>query len=122
VNGQLVADASGDAIIAPAQAQVRVDPSGAVYANNQRIAQLGIFELHGSINRVSPTLLRPSDPQGATASSSTLRLGEFEVGNSSALEAAVQMVSAQRHFDASMQALQTYRRLDDKAVELGRIR
>lgn len=122
VNGQLVADVSGDAIIAPAQSQVRVDPSGAVYANNQRIAQLGIFELHGSINRVSPTLLRPADPQGATAASSTLRLGEFEVGNSSALEAAVQMVSAQRHFDASMQALQTYRRLDDKAVELGRIR
>lgn len=122
VNGQLLVDSAGEAIIAPPQSQVRVDASGAVYANAQRIAQLGLFELHGSIDRVSPTLLRPQNPADVSASGTSLRLGEFEVGNSSPLEAAVQMISAQRNFDASMQALQTYRRLDDKAVELGRTR
>ena len=32
------------------------------------------------------------------------------------------MISAQRSFDASMQALQVYRSLDQKAAELGRTR
>lgn len=122
VNGHLLADSDGQPIMAPLQSQVRVEPNGAIFANNQRIAQLGLFELHGAIDRVSPTLLRPQSPEGVTPSSSTLRLGEFEVSNFSPLEAAVQMVSAQRSFDTSMQAIQTYRRLDEKAVELGRIR
>lgn len=121
-NGQLVVDTAGEPIIAPPQSVVRVEPNGAVYANNQRIAQLGLFELAGNIDRVSPTLLRPQSPEGIAPSASTLRLGEFEVSNSSALEAAVQMVSAQRHFDTSMQALQTYKKLDERAVELGRTR
>lgn len=122
VNGQVLVDVAGEAIVAPPQTTVRVEPNGVIYANNQRIAQLGLFELHGSIDRVSPTLLRPQSPEAITPSAATLRLGEFEVGNSSALEAAVQMVSAQRNFDTSMQALQTYRRLDERAVELGRVR
>lgn len=122
VNGQPLVDVDGLPITAPPQTAVRVEPNGTVYANNNRIAQLGIFELHGSIDRVSPTLLRPQSPEAVTPSSDTLKLGQFEVGNSSALEAAVQMVSAQRNFDTSMQALQTYRKLDEKAVEIGRIR
>jgi flagellar basal-body rod protein FlgF len=122
VNGQPLVDPQGEAIIAPPNAAVRVEPSGAIFANNQKIAQIGLFELHGSIDRVSPTLLRPQSPDAATPSEDTLRIGQFEVSNSSALEAAVQMVSAQRHFDTSMQALQTYRRLDEKAVEMGRVR
>ncbi|MBE2252148.1 MAG: flagellar hook basal-body protein [Myxococcus sp.] len=122
VNGQPVVDVDGQPIIAPPQTAVRVEPNGTVYANNNRIAQLGLFELHGNVDRVSPTLLRPQSPEAVTTSSETLKLGQFEIGNSSALEAAVQMVSAQRSFDTSMQALQTYRRLDEKAVELGRIR
>ncbi|MBL8937549.1 MAG: flagellar hook basal-body protein [Archangium sp.] len=122
VSGQLVVDDAGAPIIAPPQSSVRVEPSGAIFANNQKIAQLGLFELHGSIDRISPTLLRPQSPEGFAVSNATVRIGEFEVSNSSALEAAVQMVSAQRNFDNSMQALQTYRRLDEKAVEMGRIR
>jgi flagellar basal-body rod protein FlgF len=122
VNGQLLVDQQGEAIIAPPQSTIRVEPNGTVFANNQRLAQLGLFELSGSVDRVSPTLLRPQSPDAVTASNATLRLGEFEVSNSSALEAAVEMVSAQRHFDTAMQALQTYKRLDERAVELGKLR
>jgi flagellar basal-body rod protein FlgF len=122
VNGQLLVDVEGLPITAPPQSLVRIEPNGTIYANNTRIAQLGLFELHGSIDRVSPTLLRPQSPETTTPSSESLKLGQFEAGNSSALEAAVQMVSAQRNFDTSMQALQTYRKLDEKAVEIGRIR
>jgi flagellar basal body rod protein FlgC len=34
----------------------------------------------------------------------------------------VQMIAAQRSFDASMQAIQTYRTMDQRAAELGRTR
>jgi flagellar basal-body rod protein FlgF len=49
-------------------------------------------------------------------------VGEVELGNAGALEATVQLISAQRQFDASMQALQTYRSLDQRSNEIGRIR
>jgi flagellar basal body rod protein FlgG len=32
------------------------------------------------------------------------------------------MISAQRQFDMAMQAIQTYKRLDDSAVQVGRLR
>jgi flagellar basal-body rod protein FlgF len=51
-----------------------------------------------------------------------LRSGEVELGNSSALEATIAMVTAQRNYDSSMQAIQTYRQLDQRASELGRTR
>ena len=51
-----------------------------------------------------------------------VRIGELELGNAPALEATIQMISAQRHFDTAMQAIQTYRRLDERAVEVGKIR
>ena len=51
-----------------------------------------------------------------------VRVGELELGNAPALEATIQMITAQRHFDSAMQAIQTYRRLDEKAIEVGKIR
>ncbi|MCA2982066.1 MAG: flagellar hook basal-body protein [Myxococcaceae bacterium] len=122
VNGQPLVDGAGGTIVAPPQSVVRVEPNGDVFANNQRIATIGLFELTGSVDRVSPTLLRPQVADEVAPSTATLRLGEYELGNASALEATVQLVSAQRHFDTSMQALQTYRKLDERAVELGRVR
>ena len=58
----------------------------------------------------------------ATPSEAPLQLGVVELSNAPPMEAAVQMISAQRHFDTSMQALQTYKRLDDRASEVGRVR
>jgi flagellar basal-body rod protein FlgF len=49
-------------------------------------------------------------------------VGEVELGNASALESTVAMIAAQRSFDASMQAIQTYRTLDQRAAEVGRVR
>ena len=44
------------------------------------------------------------------------------MGNSTPLEATVQMIGAQRQFETAMQAIQTYRRLDDRAIEVGKSR
>jgi flagellar basal-body rod protein FlgF len=51
-----------------------------------------------------------------------VRIGELELGNVNALQASVDMISAQRNYENSLQAIQTYRRLDERANEIGRVR
>lgn len=120
--GYPVADKEGRAIIAPPGSTVRVDPSGAVFAGDVRLAEVGLWEPQGAVDRVAPSLIAPQDPTTLTPSADRLRLGELERANATALEAAVQLVAAQRHFETSMQALQTYKKLDDRATEVGRVR
>jgi len=48
--------------------------------------------------------------------------GEIELGNAPAVESLVQMISAQRAYDASMQAIQTYSQLNQRAVEVVRVK
>ena len=38
------------------------------------------------------------------------------------LESTVAMIGAQRHFETAMQAIQTYKKLDEKATEVGKVR
>lgn len=120
--GRPVVDREGKPIVAPVGTVVSVQPSGAVYANEIRIGEIGLFEVSGPVDRIAPSLVAPHDQKQLTASTDTLRVGTMETSNSSALEAAVQMITAQRHFDASIQALQTYKKLDEKATDVGRIR
>ncbi|MDP1830390.1 MAG: flagellar hook basal-body protein [Archangium sp.] len=120
--GRPVIGRDGNAIMTPLGARVHVDTTGSVFANNTKIAELALFEVNGPVDRIGPSLLAPHDQKSLTPSADTLRLGEIETGNASPLEAAVQLVSAQRHFETSMQALQTYRRMDERASEVGRVR
>ncbi|MFZ5444140.1 MAG: flagellar hook basal-body protein [Myxococcota bacterium] len=120
--GRPVIDRDGQPIVAPPGAQVRIETSGAVFANEAKIGELGLFEVNGPVDRIGPSLLSAQNQADVVPSSDRLKLGEIETGNSSALEAAVQLVAAQRHFETSMQALQTYKRLDERAAEIGRTR
>ena len=112
----------GNPILTPVGARVRLDTSGNVFANDAKIGELALFDITGPVDRIGPSLIAPHDAKSIAPSNGTLRLGEIETGNASPLEAAVQLVSAQRHFETSMQALQTYRRLDEKASVVGRVR
>jgi|APLak6261679142_1056127.scaffolds.fasta_scaffold00097_12 flagellar basal-body rod protein FlgF len=120
--GRPVVDRDGNVITTPPGSQVRIEPSGSVFANNVKVADLGLFEVNGPVDRIGPSLLSAQDQKSVTLSSDTLRMGEIETGNASPLEAAVQMVSAQRHFETSMQALMTYKKMDERAAEVGRTR
>ncbi|MFT3709070.1 MAG: flagellar hook basal-body protein [Archangium sp.] len=122
IAGRSVVDPVGNPIVAPPNSTVRIESTGAVFANNTNIGQLGLFETNGNVDRVGPSLLAPHSAKDISVSKDTVRIGEIETGNSSPLEAAVQMVAAQRHFETSMQALQTYKRLDERAAEVGRTR
>ncbi len=102
-------------------------------AGNFRVDSTGrLVTAHGEV--VEPGITIPPDATQLTIaadgtvtaltanSSNPVTLGQIELGNSPPLEAMVQLVSAQRSFEASMQALQTYRRMDDTSRDVGRVR
>jgi flagellar basal-body rod protein FlgF len=135
-NGRLVADGSGrlsvlgrtvlgidgQPLIIPEGSPWSVDGQGTVLANGQEIGRLALFQLSGDVERRGDALYAPGEGGQATAVEARVRTGELELSNASPLEAAVQMISAQRHFDTSMQAVQTYRQMDARAAELGKAR
>jgi flagellar basal-body rod protein FlgF len=121
-DGRAVLDSAGVPIAVPRGASVRIAPDGAVLADGAPVARLGLFHLSGAVDRIAPSVLAPSGGGRAEPVEAQVRPGELELGNSGPLEAMVQLIAAQRQFDASMQALQTYRSLDGRSSELGRIR
>jgi flagellar basal-body rod protein FlgF len=120
--GRPVLDPRGRTITVPPGTAARIAPDGSVTAGGAEVGQLGLFRLAGPVDRVGPSLLAPGAGGRAEASAAGVRTGELELGNAGALEGMVQLIAAQRHFDASMQALQTYRSLDARAADLGRVR
>ena len=135
-NGRLTLDASGtlqtagrpvltedgSIISVPRGAALQIGDKGGVLIDGIEVGRLGLFQLQGRCERQGPSLLGPGAGGSATPVSTTVETGAIELSNHSALEVTVEMVSAQRHFDASMQAIETYRKLDDRSSELGRVR
>lgn len=135
-NGRLVADGSGrlsvlgrtvlgidgQPLIIPEGSSWSVDGQGTVLANGQEIGRLALFQLSGDVERRGESLYAPGANGQAMAVEASVRTGELELSNVNPLASAVQMISAQRSFDTSMQAVQTYRRMDERATELGRTR
>jgi len=135
IRGNPVLAKSGHPIVVPADYVPEISADGMVRARlssaSERagrpddvvLGELATYQLSGAVDRVGPALLRLGTGGQATAVAEVrLRVGEAELSNSSALESMVQMVAAQRSFDASMQAIQTYRTMDQRAAELGRTR
>jgi flagellar basal-body rod protein FlgF len=120
--GHPVLDRAGQAIHVPPQQSIQIGSDGVVRAGDLNVAELGLFKLSGPVDRVGPSLLKPAQGGGAHAAEVAVRTGEIELGNAGALEATVELISAQRSFDASMQALQTYRSIDGRSADVGRIR
>jgi flagellar basal-body rod protein FlgF len=129
-NGELLASGlpvlgrSGDPVTVPAGAEPRIETNGdVVVGKGQLVDTLALYVAQGSMDRIAPTLLQPS--AGSTvspAAEGTLRVGELEMGNVSALDSTVKMINAQRQFDMAMQAIQTYRKLDDRAIQVGMVK
>jgi flagellar basal-body rod protein FlgF len=120
--GKPVLDTVGHPIVVPPDAVPVIDDRGRVSAQGLELGQLALVRLEGPINRVGGSLMAPGEGGRAVRVEGSVRTGEIELGNASALEATISMVSAQRNYDTSMQAIQTYRQLDQRASELGRTR
>lgn len=120
--GRPVLDVQGNPISVPPDRIPSVGADGWVRAGEVPVAQLALARLEGAVDRVGAGLLAPGPGGRAVPVQAAVRSGQLELGNTPPLEATVQLISAQRSFDSSMQALQTYRRMDDRAVEIGRVR
>ena len=121
-NGRPVLDSSGAPINIPPGSSPTIDGSGVIHAGGVAVGQLGLFELQGRVDRVEGGLLAPASGGSAESVEGKVRPGEVELGNATPIDGMVQLISAQRHFDASMQALQTYRSIDQRSAEVGRVR
>lgn len=121
LDGNLVLSKDGQPLSVPPVGTPRVDQNGGVWAGDQQAGELGLARLQGPVDRVGPSLLAPGQGGRAEpAADGSVRVGELELGNATAVESMVQLVSAQRMYDASMQAIQTYSQLNQRAVEVAR--
>ncbi|MDX2023737.1 MAG: flagellar hook basal-body protein [Deltaproteobacteria bacterium] len=119
--GMPVMDVTGKAIMIPPDGEPRMDPDGSVFVGSQVVGRVATFELSGNIQRLGATLYAPGPGGAATpAAEPALAVGELEMGYP--LEASIGMITAQRSYDMSIKALETYRSLDTRAVEIGRVR
>jgi len=121
-DGRQVMGTSNLPIMVPPGANVTISQSGVVSADGVALDRIALFELQGNVVRIGPQLYAAGPGGTVTPTEGGVSTGQLEMGNVTPLESTVQMINAQRQYETATQAIQTYRRLDDKAIEVGRIR
>jgi len=116
-----VRSAAGAELIVPKGQAPTIRPDGSVMVGQRSIGKLGLANLSGDLDRIAPTVIALGDDGVATPAQATVRTGEVELSNYQGMDAAVDMIQAQRSFDQSMQAIQTYSSLDQKVAEIGKV-
>jgi flagellar basal-body rod protein FlgF len=123
VAGHPLLGRTGEPIVIPEGGAPTIDADGNVVVGGSSVDRLALFQVQGPVDRVGLTLL------GAGAGTTVqpiedgrVRVGQLELGNAQPLESTVAMITAQRNFESAMQAIQTYRQLDQRATEVGRVR
>lgn len=123
--GRPVIGETGKVISVPPGARLNITETGQVTADGNFVDKLGLFQMQGNVVRVGPQLYAPG-PGGSVAAvppdDARVSTGQLEMGNVNALDSMVALINAQRQFEAATQAIQTYKRLDDRAIEVGRVR
>lgn len=122
VGGQPLLSEAGREISVPRDAKLLIDSNGAVKVDEVEIARLGLFLLEGPAARVGTSLIAPAAGGSARPVQGRVQGGAVELGNHTPLQAVVEMVTTQRGFEASMQAIETYKRIGERSSELGRVR
>ena len=121
--GRMVIGATGNPVQVPPGTRPVINERGGVEVEGVEVDRLALFNLQGNVAHVGPSLYGPG-PGGTVVAAPDLgvNVGQLEMGNSTPLDATVQMIGAQRQFETAMQAIQTYRRLDDRVMEVGKVR
>jgi flagellar basal-body rod protein FlgF len=99
-----------------------IQDDGTGHTREITVGELALFRVAGPVDRVGPATLAPGTGGRAAHVTAKIQTGRVELGNSSPLDGMVQLISAQRSFDASMQALQTYRTMDGRSSDIGRVK
>ena len=120
IAGNPVLNDGGSPVITPLNLPVRISTDGTVWSGDNQLDRLGTHTLPGELVRLSPSIVVPKD--GITErANGRVRVGEVELSNVSALEASIDMIQTQRNFDHAVQAVQTYRKIDDRAIQVGKV-
>ena len=122
VSGGALVDEGGRAIVVPSGVEPAIGHDGMVRVGDTNVGKLASYALSGPVDRLGATLVAPATGGEARAAQSRFDVGVLELGNGGPLEQAIALVDAQRQFDSAMQAIQTYRRLDERLNELARVR
>jgi flagellar basal-body rod protein FlgF len=121
-DGRAVLGMKGTPILIPPGAQTSINGEGVVSADGQPVDRLALFNLQGNVVRVGPQLYAPGPGGAVDPTDDGVSTGQLEMGNVTPLESTVAMINAQRQYETAMQAIQTYRRLDDQAIQVGKVR
>jgi len=122
--GRILIGASGEPIQVPVGTTPLINERGAVMVGDVEIDRLALFKIQGPAKHVGPSLYTAGTGGVVVPASfdNGVTTGQLEMANATALDATVQMIGAQRQFETAMQAIQTYRRLDDRVIEVGKSR
>lgn len=99
-----------------------IDERGRVFAGEREIGRIGLYQLPGELDRVGPAQVAPRGASPATLVDVRVAVGSIDGSNANGLDSTISMISAQRSYEHSLQALQTVQKLDEKANEIGRPR
>jgi flagellar basal-body rod protein FlgF len=123
IAGHKVLGDNGEPVMIPPGSNPTISEQGDVFVDGEPAGRIGTYAINGQVDRLGGTLLAPAaGAQVTLVPDASFRVGVLEQGNAPALEATIQMISSQRNFDSAMQAIQTYKKMDERATEIGRIR
>jgi flagellar basal-body rod protein FlgF len=120
--GHAVLSAGGTPISVPPGSVPTITEDGEVKVDGATVDTIGTFKVQGPLDRNGSALFVPGAGASVQPVEGKLQVGTLELGNVPPLESTVAMIGAQRHFETAMQAIQTYKKLDEKAIEVGRVR
>ena len=121
-DGRAVMGMTGNPINVPPGANVTINDQGEVRADGQTVDRIALFQFTGNVVRVGPQLYGPGPGGSVAPVEGRVSSGQLEMGNMSPLDSTVALINAQRQFETAMTAIQTYRRLDDRANDVGKSR
>jgi flagellar basal-body rod protein FlgF len=122
IMGHAVLNAQGSPISVPQGALPTINERGEVIVDGSSVDTVGMFKVQGPIDRNGNALFTAGAGASVEAVEGKMQVGTLELGNVPALESTVAMIGAQRHFETAMQAIQTYKKLDERAIEVGKVR
>jgi flagellar basal-body rod protein FlgF len=120
--GRPVFGVSGNFIEVPLGAKVLINERAGVTLDGVEVDRLAMFELQGNVAHKGESLYGLGPGGTAAPSEVGVDIGQVEMANATALDSTVHMIGAQRQFETAMQAIQTYRRLDDRVIDVGKAR
>jgi flagellar basal-body rod protein FlgF len=99
-----------------------ISPTGAVLAGGIEVGHIGLYTLQGKVERLAPAVVRPAAGTQVAATEGGVLVGQLELGNVNAIDSLIALLSAQRAFDTSVQAIETYKKLGQVATEVGKVK